>query len=87
MTETKRHWREHDLHRRLLRDVCSSDLERCEYIYADGVRLAVRINDVSSLSNFYWFHLDHLGGTHQVTRGDTGEVAVFVPESVDLEGH
>ncbi|MEL7626303.1 MAG: hypothetical protein AAGU15_05550 [Anaerolineaceae bacterium] len=61
--------------------------ERCEYIYADGVRLAVRINDVSSLSNFYWFHLDHLGGTHQVTRGDTGEVAVFVPESVDLEGH
>ncbi|MDD2521562.1 MAG: hypothetical protein PHW11_01900 [Anaerolineaceae bacterium] len=34
----------------------------------------MRINEASDTSNFYWFHLDHLGGTHKVTRGN-GEVA------------
>jgi len=51
-----------------------SSSEKREYIYADGVRLAVRINDALSTGNFYWFHLDHLGGTHLVTR-DSGAVA------------
>jgi len=34
-----------------------------EYIYADGVRIAMRKNNHTS----YWFHLDHLGGTHLIT--------------------
>jgi len=51
-----------------------SSSEKREYIYADGVRLAVRINDALTTGNFYWFHLDHLGGTHLVTR-DSGAVA------------
>ena len=51
-----------------------SSSEKREYIYADGVRLAVRINDALTTGNFYWIHLDHLGGTHLVTR-DSGAVA------------
>jgi len=51
-----------------------SSSEKWENIYADGVRLAVRINEASNTDNFYWFHLDHLGGTHMITRGN-GEVS------------
>lgn len=37
-----------------------------EYIYADGIRIGMRRNNQIS----YWFHLDHLGGTHLITMAD-----------------
>ncbi|MEL7627131.1 MAG: RHS repeat-associated core domain-containing protein [Anaerolineaceae bacterium] len=37
-----------------------------ETIYADGVRIGMRKNNQTN----YWFHLDHLGGTHLITMSE-----------------
>ncbi len=37
-----------------------------ETIYADGVRIGMRKNNQTN----YWFHLDHLGGTHVITMSE-----------------
>jgi len=48
-----------------------------EYIHADGVRIALRINE----SDTFWFHDDHLGGTNKVTRenGNVSTTVLYTP--------